>query len=242
MEADKRDADTIRAVTGFHRDAKGNWRFEISDDQAKWKRVPFGRGYKLSEVLDHPTLFKIYPQLKDLHVRTQQLDGFVGWYKPKEPGVPGEIVLDMTRMNRSEIFQTLLHEVQHAVQDEEGILEGYQMRTPDTLRNELALRLNALEKKEEGGTKLTPAESKQLTELQEAEELIQKIEDKGQGKMLEENLRRFAPYSSQFHEAEAYDTMNRQKLTPAERRVVPLNPPSKVKWSDFIKLLRTIPF
>ena len=92
-------------------------RSEISDADAtrgEW----FGQPgmHKLSEVLNHPQLFEIYPELRDVRV-TFGTEGGGAYYNPnmrsigigqdaRQPGV------------------ALMHETQHAVQDLEGMIPG----------------------------------------------------------------------------------------------------------------------
>ena len=65
----KASAEEIRQQTGWFRGMDGKWRFELDDSQMKIRDIDITSGEtKLVEVLDHPALFKAYPQLKDITV------------------------------------------------------------------------------------------------------------------------------------------------------------------------------
>ena len=68
------DAETVRKETGWFKGYDGKMRYEIDDSQMKIKRVELAGDYisgdvvSLESLLDHPTLFEAYPQLKDISV------------------------------------------------------------------------------------------------------------------------------------------------------------------------------
>lgn len=100
-------------------------RFEIDDSgakiiQATAKRLNQGGSAKLSEVLDHPGFFKNYPQLKDMKISSRHSLGSRGQYLPGEG-----IIIDSSAFNPSKTDKsTLLHEIQHAIQEIEGFARG----------------------------------------------------------------------------------------------------------------------
>lgn len=129
----------IQHLTGwFKTHEKGLWTFEISDHDMRIKvpsmfmhdakgRVP------LEMLIDHPDLFAAYPQLKDLEVVFDpKMSRRIGYYLPiikrSEPMSSGanarnEVGIS-TRpgISTATMRSSLLHEVQHAVQDLEGQL------------------------------------------------------------------------------------------------------------------------
>jgi hypothetical protein len=94
----------------------------------------------LSSLLDHPELYKAYPQLKDLPINFEpnlrsrgsfippreyskmNPEGYVELKTPQvvRPNLP--YTLDAKR--KEDILSTLLHEVQHKIQDVEGFAKG----------------------------------------------------------------------------------------------------------------------
>lgn len=76
----------------------------------------------LGDYLKHDKLFAAYPQLKDIPVRFAHLyDGELGAYNPET----NEITLAFKlRDNTAEVKNTLIHEIQHAIQHIEGFAGG----------------------------------------------------------------------------------------------------------------------
>ena len=136
MELGGKTPEEIRAATGWERGANREWRYEIPDLTVKdgaaalvqEKRVAVQKaGAKafnvaLSDLIDAPDLFKAYSRLKGLKVEFGELPPNVGGYfSPKEDLIrlpfDEDITMDRARM-------TLIHEVQHAVQEVEGFTKG----------------------------------------------------------------------------------------------------------------------
>lgn len=124
--------EEIWRQTGWEKNPDGRWRFEISDADAKFKTdfatleeskaFDTKREYKLSEVLDHPTLFKYYPELADVKFikNAPFLDfgrSIQGWFSDTE----NTIAVTPYAQNP---LSTLLHEVQHWVQNKERFAPG----------------------------------------------------------------------------------------------------------------------
>ena len=100
--------------TGWYKDKDGAWKFEIDDTPAKIKNQ---NADKLGDLLEHKELFKAYPELKDIKIKkmNEKEVGKLGYYDPNEK----EIVLrDLSDKS------TLMHEVQHVIQDVEDFARG----------------------------------------------------------------------------------------------------------------------
>ena len=99
------------------------WTFIQGDDKVgvpEWDYQQFGAP-KLGEILDHPELFKAYPELKDMEV--QRLPSYArnlynGMYDPNTKKIY------MNDLTPEQFHSTLLHETQHAIQDMEGFATG----------------------------------------------------------------------------------------------------------------------
>lgn len=76
-----------------------------------------GQKTKLSDVLDHPELYKAYPWLKNIEVHPMPGDRL---YKGMAQGNK----IFMSRLPTEDFTSTLMHEVQHLVQDHEGFAHG----------------------------------------------------------------------------------------------------------------------
>ena len=77
---------------------------------------------KLYQVLAHDALFEQYPQLRDTRVRFGETDAAGGWWDKEQ----NEIVISNRYRHADPGFLelTLLHEIQHAIQDIEGFAGG----------------------------------------------------------------------------------------------------------------------
>lgn len=143
MKADGFTRDEIWSKTGTYQGPDGRWRQEIPDVASKildgkldikpsveHPNGDFTRGQislkgesKLPEILDHPELYKAYPQLKDINI---------AYLDPKWEGKAGAlwdaqtntIQINKEIPNTTMLRTLLLHEIKHAVQDIEGFAKG----------------------------------------------------------------------------------------------------------------------
>lgn len=186
--------ETIYKQTGTFKGADGRWRQEIDDSAAKFdenwshrppvkappeskdpfEQVPFNPNEgqvasRLDTVVDHPELFKAYPQLKDVTVRFDPNNPSAHWDRTNNEIVVGEHF----RADKG----TLYHEIQHAVQDLEGFAKGtfpgkaaqhFKLKFDEAIRP-VVDRLKELYKKSETGhlDDLEYAERKHLTHIVE---------------------------------------------------------------------------
>ena len=112
---------TIFRETGWYTGADGKWRFEIDDSGMQYNRrgedaVP---GQALADYLTHDELFRSYPQL-----RKTQLE-----FADMEKGVRGQYdaandTITLSNELRDAPEDTLIHEIQHAIQRAEGFAQG----------------------------------------------------------------------------------------------------------------------
>lgn len=151
MEKAGKDAKVIKLATGWERGADGQWRYEIPDAnvdiiskfndkvaEMKANGVESPEPIlKLGELLgEENDLFKYYPKMKDMQVLFSKglSDGTAGAYDH------GTIELNINETNRFDgddlnnenVYGTLLHEVQHAIQDIEGFAKGGNLYTSTT--------------------------------------------------------------------------------------------------------------
>lgn len=133
MEEDGRSNEEIRLATGWFRNPYDNiLRYEVSDENAKLtqafsdleesKFLEEQKNITLDQALDHPELFKAYPELKDIKVikqaglfdRGQRLQGSFN---------PATNTVNITPYNKNP-ESTLIHEIQHWIQEKEGFASG----------------------------------------------------------------------------------------------------------------------
>lgn len=110
------DEVEIWQKTGWFKDKDGAWKFEIGDSKARLN-PNFKSGGKLGELLEHEELFKAYPELKDIKIKKISDEGGekLGYYDPNKKEIAINNIGDKS---------TLMHEVQHAIQEIEGFAKG----------------------------------------------------------------------------------------------------------------------
>lgn len=135
MENAKKDARAIKMATGWERGVDGKWRYETPDFSMKpldeWRTK---RGLTLGEIISEDNgLFAAYPELKNLKIKKTTAYGG-GSYETNE-GNPfiqlgtGHLKYLPQNMDKAEAWtdlmrNTILHEIQHAIQHIEGFEPG----------------------------------------------------------------------------------------------------------------------
>lgn len=141
MESAGANSGQIWSMTRTARGADGKWRQEIDDSAAKLKMQPselkapeidpnhisrsgdFIKSTYADEVLDHPDLFKAYPDAKDINIAPLP-NKYIG---TGTRGVhdPNTNTIHLSQdLSPEEAKSTLLHEMQHWVQKREGFARG----------------------------------------------------------------------------------------------------------------------
>lgn len=231
MEDQGATAKEVLEKTGWFRGAEGKWRFEIPDEAAKVKSTESATYGSLASHLEHPELYKAYPQLA-------KIDTMLG--KGAKQGVfrQGGREYEPTPSIRAqgitpeEQRSTLLHEAQHAIQHIEGfapggasstyanqlpfaetlgglgkVLEKYKIPTEDLLQYEGPQGV------------LDAVWMKMLNKGATAEELAQIGEQKAKV-MGMDRLHAWKKYRNIPGEREARTVENRSRMTAEQRRAV----------------------
>ena len=110
--------------TGWLQGKDGRWRFEIDDSGAQLDLTKAGPGATLKDVLYHPELFRQYPQLGEVAVKFQPLpdSNTLARYNSRDNTITFNT---QPKANPSRtLLEVTLHEVQHAIQAEEGFARG----------------------------------------------------------------------------------------------------------------------
>ncbi len=124
MEMDRKGIDpkTIKLATGWEKGKDKEWRYEIPDYyKADITKLNDGKEVTLSEVVgeDSP-VFTAYPKFKNIKVEFKDYtDGTWGDYDQKNNTIHLRRNLDNSRYN-----EVIAHEIQHAIQAEEGFARG----------------------------------------------------------------------------------------------------------------------
>jgi polyhydroxyalkanoate synthesis regulator phasin len=145
--------DIIWGATGWGRGSDGRWRFEIPDQKAAFKGGIPAVPKNTSEVFDHPELYAAYPELAmGLVKKTGARAQFNGAnYGNNVIGINPKI---------KDPRSTMLHELQHSVQDIEGFAKGADTGSAKSI--------------------VTQAMVRKGMSLQEAKKIVSKLKDKYQ--------------------------------------------------------------
>lgn len=118
------DNEGIRQNTGWFQDRNGDWKFEISDKNMKIKdniKLKENTSYKLGDILEHNTLFTMYPNLKNIDIKFKDLKNVNGFYDKKQKSITINNKIINSGIN---LEKTIIHELQHSIQNEEGFENG----------------------------------------------------------------------------------------------------------------------
>lgn len=109
----------LKETSWFQSD--GKWKWEIPDEYFKLKDdADLSNGeHRLSEIIDHDLIFMVYPELKNQKVKISNVSG-----RSLYNSVDKTIKLKIGEKSNSQIEASLLHEVQHAIQEIEGFDGG----------------------------------------------------------------------------------------------------------------------
>lgn len=242
--------ETVRRETGWHRGADGRMRFEISDKDASMKigrkATPLksfardlvrelDRPLRLSDVLDHPALFAAYPAVADYGVTfvpTEAMpDQARGTYSD------GRIML-ADDMPAHEALSTLLHEIQHGIQNIEGFATGDSVdRLAKTMPDEKAMNdAKLLARFMAKGESAFDARQRFMRYMgrdpnPQGAYLAERYEPGEIARMAATPL---DAYQRSAGEVEARNTQARRGMTDAERRATPPSQTADVADSDVI--------
>ena len=129
-----RGPEEVYGNTGVFRSPEGRLMFEIDDSAARVQTGKLNKGdadfyeiptssktpLTISDILDHPELYSQYPQISGMPVKPVPVgrENMAGGYNP----VTKEMYL--APQNPNEMKRSLLHEIQHGVQDIESFSRG----------------------------------------------------------------------------------------------------------------------
>ena len=234
------ESDAIWKNTGWMQGADGQWRFEIPDNTAQIGGKDYTGGQlTLGHVMDHPELFKAYPELANMPVHGMPSDlkaqGYRGAYDPS-----ANAMWITGGRAPSETLSTVLHEGQHAVQTREGFQNGGNLnegtiREADNLpvyrdqvqSMDMQMRAKGLDPNlirqaiaaGDGAAQEAMTQMGQYLGPQFATGYREGLSRLGNANQAAEFYRN--NYSNMAGEVEARTTQARQSLTPAQRRAMP---------------------
>jgi hypothetical protein len=137
---EKEDNERLRTATGWHVGLDGAWRYELPDFQIK---TPALKGDDpdvmslglLGGMIKHPSLFRWYPELRNwfVHITDTLPAGTRGRMNEKDKAIL--IALSAPYHDKR---RTLIHEIQHAIQEIEGFAKGGDLSTPEVVQHSRA--------------------------------------------------------------------------------------------------------
>jgi hypothetical protein len=134
MSKKKKSAQDIRIITGWEKGLDGKWRYEIPDGKFKdidiydLKKESNAEGVtvrtaKLSDVFSAPELYQAYPEAKDIKAEFEKLPfNEYGSYDRRNNTVTINEELYLEKKAEAEL--TMLHEIQHFIQEKEFFESG----------------------------------------------------------------------------------------------------------------------
>lgn len=117
------DNEQIRQQTGWFQDKNGNWKYEFSDKDMALKNVKIQKNkiYKLVDILKHDTLFTLYPEIRDYKVEvSDKIKGNASFDRKNNTITVSSRLIK----NNKSLEGTLIHEIQHAIQNIEKFERG----------------------------------------------------------------------------------------------------------------------
>jgi hypothetical protein len=224
------NAEKVRQDTGWHKGADDKWRFEISDKEAKFTKNAFKESMlnrlrdgivdkkpkTVSDVLDHPKLFEAYPSAKNItaHLTMDKSKPESGSFNH----VTNEISIN--RWSKEQVLSTLLHEIQHHIQNVEDFAAGSNSFASLTKKENDEL-IAVTEKKHKLEKELIKSFPDPLDgPLARATQKYKEIQRLGThiSQLMELGYNR---YVNSHGEAEARNTQTRQSLSDKERKSTP---------------------
>lgn len=213
--------------TGWHRGADDKWRFEIDDSDARlvpsdsWEQPATDRGVPLTDVLDHPSLIDAYPQLGDVQVKVDDSIKSRGGYDPATNTITVRKSYRYPSQGADSLKSTLIHELQHVVQTEEGFARGGNsaefVRPRVEERDRLTGRQAAIDKLLADA----PPGARRDQLLAERGKVSGQLREKGLADDQSIKTGAFKDYQRLAGEVEARNTQSRLDLSEDERRSTP---------------------
>lgn len=221
MEAAGKNSQEIRVVTGWEKGADGKWGYEIDDSKVTIKNE-IQSGQKLSDLLDHPELFEMYPELGNVSIVVNNRMDFSAVAIAESNKI---LINETANTDPKELKATILHEVQHLIQYKEGWSLG---ATPDAIRQKLNEAANNNSKIKSSVKKIIRTVFSKQTGLM--------IDDVKAKKLL--GKQDFELYLSLSGETQSRNVESRMDFTSEERRNATLESTEDVRREEQIVLFQ----
>lgn len=206
LQGQGRTQQEVWNQTGWLQGKDGRWRFEIDDSGAQLDLTKAGPGATLKDVLYHPELFRQYPQLGEVAVKFQPLpdSNTLARYNSRNNTITFNT---QPKANPSRtLLEVTLHEVQHAIQAEEGFARGGNLDKAEKWKLE---QLRSLAEQ-------MPQYQQLISGTQKRDFVMDLFKQTAMDHTLE--TARNKAYSELLGEQEANEVMLRKDYSPQERR------------------------
>lgn len=172
MESIGKGKEEIWKETGWVKGRDGKWRFEIPDNLDKINFAPLKENEtcRLGDIYNNPKLYEAYPELENMKVRLSS---------DLPDSTHGRFNSDGITLNRktleeapAQAKETLVHEIQHAIQEKEDFASGGNVGTRNQLLKQAKRKIwdmnqeiNAIE----GGREYVVAQDKAFSVMMSAD-------------------------------------------------------------------------
>lgn len=172
MESIGKGKEEIWKETGWVKGRDGKWRFEIPDNLDKINFAPLKENEtcRLGDIYNNPKLYEAYPELENMKVRLSS---------DLPDSTHGRFNSDGITLNRKTLEaaparakETLVHEIQHAIQEKEDFASGGNVGTRNQLLKQAKRKIwdmnqeiNAIE----GGREYVVAQDKAFSVMMSAD-------------------------------------------------------------------------
>ena len=131
MEKKGKTPEQIWIATNWQRGAEGMWRYEIMDnitfDEEMFNNIPLDTEYPITDIIKAPEFYDAYPEMKNISVVK-----FEPWFdimRQQQGGFnPEKNMLFITSWADNKL-STVIHELQHFIQQQEGFPTGANFET-----------------------------------------------------------------------------------------------------------------
>lgn len=205
----------IWQTTGTVKGPDGQWRQEISDNKVRYEKAfeesPAGQSINtfVGDAIDHPELFKAYPQSPNIALGMYPSAANAS-YQP----AANKIVIP----NRGESGKSsLLHEIQHSIQEKEGFAVGGNFRDFAKIQQEAEQQIGVLNNQMRELVKVmdSPSISKQDKEVLSSQ--YENLMNQRMSLVKDAQIDPMQAYGNLMGEAEARLTQRRMNLNPEQR-------------------------
>ena len=134
MEQAGKDVKSIRLATGWEKSVDGLWRYEVPDVKISqkgyrklWDYINKNTTLYLYDIIEsNHTLFDEYPEIFDTKVYFDNIEEGIAHYDPNNDAIvfSKKHFKQDPSFHDSNIESTLIHEIQHNIQEIEGFAKG----------------------------------------------------------------------------------------------------------------------